>query len=374
MAKTISIIVPLFNRAELVGETIQSVINQTYPHWELIIVDDGSTDGSKEVVEKLAGREGRVKLFCRTGLCKGAPVCRNQGVDLATGDYVIFLDSDDVLAPWNLQQRVEYMESNPDIDFAVFPILLFYKRPCDSNVLWNVNTEKSDLLRFIGGDAPWQTSSPIWRKTAVAAVGHWDVSATSWQDWEYFIRALVKKLSYHKVSALPDVFYRNGGHKKISSSWSMQKDVEYKLALHRLWIKIYNFLQKEGETSKEYKRLLAGHYFRMANTIAVDSVPLNASDFFEVVHKEKMVNRTIYIISRFYLSAYQYLRKKTIRLLPALLYFVLGRSLMNLFYFEDYFRDGVRKFKSVTLPDEVMNKVKMNYLANFKNKVDAVSQ
>lgn len=99
----ISIIVPTYNRAHLIGETIRSVIDQSYRHWELIIVDDGSTDDTEQVVKDFS--ETRIKYFFveHTG---NLGRVRNEGISHATGDYIALLDSDDLWLPKKLEYQL----------------------------------------------------------------------------------------------------------------------------------------------------------------------------------------------------------------------------------------------------------------------------
>jgi glycosyltransferase involved in cell wall biosynthesis len=109
----ISIIIPTYNRAALLTETIESVLGQSFPNLECIIVDDGSTDGTAEVVARYGERIRYV--YQRNS---GRSIARNKGFELSRGVYVSFLDSDDLLEPDSIQQRVEYLNSNPGAGFV----------------------------------------------------------------------------------------------------------------------------------------------------------------------------------------------------------------------------------------------------------------
>jgi hypothetical protein len=111
----------------------------------------------------------------------------------------VFLDSDDALAPTCLQRRVEVMESNPNVDFAVFPTWVFHAIPGDSRLFWNQFTSENDLDRFLRFDSPWHTSGPIWKKMSLRQKGPWDDRALCPQDWEFHIRAIAAGLSYIKL-------------------------------------------------------------------------------------------------------------------------------------------------------------------------------
>ncbi|HTP13449.1 MAG TPA: glycosyltransferase family A protein [Bacteroidota bacterium] len=112
--EVVSIVLCTFNRARLVRRAIESVFAQTYPHWELLIIDDGSTDHSEEKLLPLAKRDRRVMYVRQAN--KGLAGARNTGIALASGTYVTFLDSDDEYRSNHLQKRVAFMRSHPRVD------------------------------------------------------------------------------------------------------------------------------------------------------------------------------------------------------------------------------------------------------------------
>jgi glycosyltransferase involved in cell wall biosynthesis len=199
----VSIITPSFNREKLVVETAQSIFSQDYPNFEWIIVDDGSTDNSRRVLQGFAENDSRVKIFKRSRTPKGACVCRNQGVEYSTGKYLIFLDTDDLLEPFCLKQRVESMEQHPELDFAIFPSLMFQNTPFDLNLWWNIDKEASELQRQLHQDAICQGTGVIWRKDSFVKIGLWDEQLLLWQDIDLFLRAYLQKYNYKKFFHLP---------------------------------------------------------------------------------------------------------------------------------------------------------------------------
>jgi glycosyltransferase involved in cell wall biosynthesis len=113
---TVSIIIPTYNREKLLPIAVESVLRQTFADWELLIIDDRSTDNTRQLVEDYARRDPRVKYHVN-GRVKGPSGARNQGIDLATGEYVAFLDSDDEWEPHHLHDTVYYLRKYPhDID------------------------------------------------------------------------------------------------------------------------------------------------------------------------------------------------------------------------------------------------------------------
>jgi glycosyltransferase involved in cell wall biosynthesis len=222
---SVSVIIPVYNRVNLIQETLQSVIDQTYPYWEAIVVDDGSTDGSYELVIRLAELDHRIKAFRRDRQPKGAPVCRNIGITKSVGQFLMFLDSDDLLAPFCLEQRINLFHENKKLDFIVLPTLLFNNEVNDLNIQWNIDTEDDDLLRFLGVDGIWPIMGPIYKREAILKVGGFREDLPFWQDFDLDIRCLLTDLTYRKFfSHRPDNYVRKNYKDSISRTISYTKD------------------------------------------------------------------------------------------------------------------------------------------------------
>jgi len=114
MNPLISIIVPVYNTEKYIDETIRSVVDQTYQHWELVLVDDGSTDQSNRIIEKWIQEDRRIRYsFKENG---GQASARNVGIQICKGEYIAFLDADDLYMPERLQSQIEDIK-NHDADF-----------------------------------------------------------------------------------------------------------------------------------------------------------------------------------------------------------------------------------------------------------------
>ncbi|MDE6468487.1 MAG: glycosyltransferase [Muribaculaceae bacterium] len=107
----VSIITPTYNCGRFISETINSVIAQTYPHWEMLIVDDCSYDSTKHIVEQFVSKDSRIKYYCLEKN-SGAAVARNLALKKAKGKWIAFLDSDDLWHPAKLEKQIEFMETN----------------------------------------------------------------------------------------------------------------------------------------------------------------------------------------------------------------------------------------------------------------------
>ena len=109
----VSVIIPTYNREKYIGEAVNSVLSQTYTNWELIVVDDGSTDNTRKMVENFGEK---VSYIYQENA--GVQTARNKGFSVSKGEYILFLDSDDVLLPHNLECLTEVLEKNIDVDVS----------------------------------------------------------------------------------------------------------------------------------------------------------------------------------------------------------------------------------------------------------------
>lgn len=107
----VSIVTPLYNSEPFIADTIRSVQAQTYTDWEHIIVNDASTDNSRKIVEEIAERDNRI-LLVNLPENKGAAFCRNHATELAQGEFIAFLDSDDLWMPEKLEKQINFMLAN----------------------------------------------------------------------------------------------------------------------------------------------------------------------------------------------------------------------------------------------------------------------
>lgn len=119
---TISVIIPVYNVKDYLCECVESVISQTYSDLEIILIDDGSTDGSREICDSLAKRDKRIVVFHQTNA--GLSMARNKGIELSHGEYICFIDSDDVVAN-NFCEVLYGLLDNTDYDFSLCSVLRF---------------------------------------------------------------------------------------------------------------------------------------------------------------------------------------------------------------------------------------------------------
>ena len=128
----ISIVIPVFNASQYIAETVESVISQTYTNWELILVNDGSLDDSGIICDRLSEKDERIRVFHQEN--SGVSTARNKGIELAKGEWIVFIDSDDYVD----RNMLEVMLSNSkNMDLVVCPLKEF---PTGKVKLWEEKT------------------------------------------------------------------------------------------------------------------------------------------------------------------------------------------------------------------------------------------
>lgn len=220
------------------------MLNQTYQNWECIVVDDGSNDDTDELMKSWLIRDSRFKFYKRHREPKGAPTCRNIGIEKAKGEYVIFLDSDDLLADFCLERRIDLFTKNPECDFLVFQTVMFTLTISDASVYWNVENKEDDLQRFLRAEALWYTGGAIYKKNVIDQLGGFSEGFPFWQDTELGIRLLLKQFIYRKFFELrPDSFVRQLPG-SISRSKTLSEDPELLAKRINILFYICNFIKE----------------------------------------------------------------------------------------------------------------------------------
>jgi hypothetical protein len=184
----VSVIVPVFNRPEQLVDAVSSAVSQDYASVEVIIVDDGSTDGrTREAAQMLAGRHaGIVRFEC---IQNGGPgLAREHGRRLARGEFIQYLDSDDVLLPCKFSNQVAALRSDTEADVA-YGITLF--RDCLGRLSPGAHKDtgvtRTNMFPTFLNSRWWDTSTPLYRATTCERAGPWSRLRLE-EDWEYDCR------------------------------------------------------------------------------------------------------------------------------------------------------------------------------------------
>lgn len=191
MKNLVSIIIPNYNRANLIGETLDSIVGQTYDNWECIIVDDESTDNSLEVINTFEEKDHRFKLYVRPkDYPKGANACRNIGMQKANGDYVIFFDSDDLMMEDHIEKKLQIIiEGN--LDFVVSKTT-YFNNPENINP---INYRELDVLpisadHFIMKKINWLTLDVMIKKDIAKMLSFTEKNQSA-EEYNYFVKLVL---------------------------------------------------------------------------------------------------------------------------------------------------------------------------------------
>jgi len=190
----VSVIVPAFNCADYIADSVTSALDQDYPNKEIIVVDDGSTDGT---LDALSAFEGRITVIQQQN--SGSAVARNTGIKAAKGEFIAFLDSDDIWFPGKLAIQTEYMASHPEIGLVyhrwlvweldhagVFPPLSIPEIPADRLA---VDSDYSGwIYRQLFNESIIHTTSAMLRRELIERAGMFDTELRKGQDYEYWFR------------------------------------------------------------------------------------------------------------------------------------------------------------------------------------------
>lgn len=288
----VTVITPTKNRLALLGETMDSVQRQSLQDWEHIIVDDGSEDGTAAEVMRRAQVDPRVRFMARNGEACGANVCRNQGLAAARADFIVFLDSDDLLEPDCLVRRVEIMRRNLDIDFAVSRMGVFLKAPGDLGRELSADLLGDDLLSFLFFETPWQTTAPTWRQAALRRLGGFDESLPSWQDVDLHVRAIAGGLRYLRF---PHVDYHMRWQEDAAKVSTLQRRApEHLKSAERLLEKFEQVVCDGPGMTWMRQRALCSLYFFLAERWIGAGRFADAQSCWKVAHRRELAPTLIY--------------------------------------------------------------------------------
>ena len=182
----VSVIIPTYNRADLVRRAIQSVLSQTYRNFEIIVVDDGSTDNTEEIVRSF--KDSRI-CYIRYKENRGGSAARNTGIKAARGEFIAFLDSDDEWLPSKLSKQMAIFQAAPEQLGVVYCGVYFVDYQSDRIIETIVPDYRGNILKVIlsRGSGPSLPSTVV-RKECFGRVGLFDERFLSYQDTDLWIR------------------------------------------------------------------------------------------------------------------------------------------------------------------------------------------
>jgi glycosyltransferase involved in cell wall biosynthesis len=263
----VTIIIPTFNRAHLIGETLDSILLQTYTNWECIIIDDGSNDDSDVVISKYCSSDNRFQFIKRPkNKPKGGNSCRNIGLDNAKGDYIVFFDSDDLMTPDHLQTKLVAIQKN-QCDYVITRTQYFN----DDNTQIDKNytgfkTYKINAFNYISQKINWLTLD-VCLKRELAQQVSFNEQLQSGQEYNYY-----SKLVHKSVNAIfiDKVVSLRRAHDTSIRSQLKTKEQMNESYFKKSWI---TYLDVKDYANKETRKFLikkaSSIAFKTGNTFSI---------------------------------------------------------------------------------------------------------
>ena len=277
MKPKVSVVIATYNCARFIQKTIYSVINQTFENWELVIVDDCSSDNTYKKIKNVADERIRIiRLEKNTGL-PATP--RNIGIRASKGEYIAFLDHDDVWIPEKLKTQIMYLEENPEVILIGSPFKVESRDSRYNNTPTTTKTKSlsGHLYEILLNCNFFACSSVIVKTSVFDDVGIFDedpqVSAA--EDWDLWLR-IAKE---HKIAFIPQTlgFYRMHGSGLSTETKQLQR-ILYVIDKH---------VKNGWLTFQKADKAKANHYFVEGWSIIAKNIKLSRSMFLHALHFNK---------------------------------------------------------------------------------------
>jgi glycosyltransferase involved in cell wall biosynthesis len=203
----VSILIPCYNAERWIAQAISSALSQSVAEKEVIVVDDGSSDGSVRILESFGNR-----IRWETGPNRGGNPTRNRLLELARGDWLQYLDADDYLLPHKVHDQLQFLEEHPHTDVVYSPVI--FELISETGAI-------QETLPIPEPHDPWvllarwflpQTGGPLWKKQAVVDVGGWKPDQPCCQEHELYLRLLMAGKRFEFCAAVGAVYRQWGEH------------------------------------------------------------------------------------------------------------------------------------------------------------------
>lgn len=247
----VSIVLPCYNGADMLGDAIESVIMQTFKDWELIIVNDCSTDNTLEVAEKYATVDSRIKVYSNPINSK-LPASLNNGFSHASGKYLTWTSDDNLLHPEMLEVMSEYLDMHPDVGLVAADQLV---SDFEGNVISEIHIPDNLQQMILLND--YIKACFLYRKTIADKIGEYRTDLFLVEDYEYWVRMSFQT----KFANIPKTLYTYRVHNKSLTS-TRTKEIAQRLVQMRLM-----YLDRNRESLMDNKKLLALFYYRIADNL-----------------------------------------------------------------------------------------------------------
>lgn len=257
----VSIIIPVYNYGFVLGDTLSHLLAQTHENWEAIIIDDGSTDNSSEIVSKFVDKDPRFKYFFQEN--KGVSSARNLGIERSTGDFLQFLDGDDFISPRKLELQLRHFERNPTSDISYTNSFYFLHH--NPTVLQpNIEMDGREWMHKLHGsgyEIVWSLidqniaviSSPLLKVSLLTSTIRFRNGGAYLEDWEFWLKLAFADCSYQYFDH-PEAFTTIRLHNRSVTNRCLKEMKEEVLILRN---KMDDFIMVSNLTNEQKKYLHA---------------------------------------------------------------------------------------------------------------------
>ncbi len=224
--RLVSVVMPSFNQAQFIRESIMSVLDQDYPALELIVMDGGSTDGTLDVLESI--RDARLTWVSEKD--KGQTDAINKGMRRAKGEILTYLNSDDLLLPGAVRFTAEYFEAHPDISVIFSDANLIQG---DGAVYSDFRARPYTLVSAITGGQPNPQQGTFWRRAVMERIGLFDEALHYCLDYDYWIRMALAGYEIRYVPGFRGAFRLHATSKSVSQAFKFEN--EMRIVINRVF-------------------------------------------------------------------------------------------------------------------------------------------
>ncbi len=224
----VSIIIPTYNRAHLIGETLDSILAQTYENWECIVIDDGSTDTTEEVVSDYITRDSRIQYHHRSEEhLPGGNGARNYGLSLAKGDYVIFFDSDDLMTEDHIVIKVNAIQTHP-VDYVIAKTK-FFNSEISLESYYSFDECTVSIENYLFEKINWLTLDIIVKSSIIQGI-FFNEHLKSGQEYNFYSKLVCKSEKYKFINKIVSLrrYHHNSIRSHLKSKEQRLADTFYK--------------------------------------------------------------------------------------------------------------------------------------------------
>ena len=249
MIDLITVIMPVYNASKYLDKSIKSILNQTHKDFKFIILNDGSTDNSLDIIKKYADRDRRIKLVDKPNT--GAASSFNYGLKICDSKYIARMDSDDISMPNRLHVQINYLEKFKNIDVLGSAITTIDENDNELKSIYFPDNY-TDIINRMDLTSPIANPSAMIKKSVFAEIGDLDTNTDPADDYDFLVNAFVNKKI---ITNIKQVLLKYRLHQENLSKINHHKQIKFSFNSRKILI------QKEILKNKSYRKRVSNKKF-----------------------------------------------------------------------------------------------------------------